>query len=136
MGAGSPAYIIDCYADVHFVYLAYLELREDDFCVSLTFEKSFVIHNCEGKMHGASSCHRRSNVISAIAYLLFLSALTGCNYSAPTTGTTGGSASGEIERETPFVRRPLEIDGPDGEWRGNGIAYGPFRDGQAPSTLR
>jgi len=40
--------------------------------------------------------------------------------------------SAAYSREAPFHRRALELDTPSG-WIGNGIAFGPHRDGQSPT---
>jgi exo-beta-1,3-glucanase (GH17 family) len=53
---------------------------------------------------------------------------------APAGGSPFASPADSVafRREAPFTRRPLRLDIPAG-WIGNGIAYGPHRDGESPT---
>lgn len=62
--------------------------------------------------------------------LLAAGALAGC--AANGSGTSGpGDRATRPARPAPIVRRPLDLDA-DGRWIGEGVAYGPHRDGQRP----
>lgn len=58
--------------------------------------------------------------------------LLGC---AATAAVAPASPAGWAQREQPFVTRKLVLE-VDGQWIGNGIAYGMHRDGQHPDHLQ
>ncbi len=72
----------------------------------------------------------RSVLISAVAGCLSL--VASCAGPARQSADGAGGGPRTIQRQAPFVRRAFDPT-LGGKWVGNGIAYGPHRDGQAPS---
>jgi exo-beta-1,3-glucanase (GH17 family) len=63
--------------------------------------------------------------------VLVAGALLGCAAKGQSAVLSGQEGSVATARQEPFVRRPLHLVR-GGEWLGEGIAYGPHRDGQRP----
>jgi len=87
----------------------------------------------EGPALGAHALMRVSSATHcALALLLAVSAAAGCG--TPHRDAADSTAAGRplaFARQEPFVKRPFRpVSGE--RWIGNGIAYGPHRDGQRP----
>ena len=63
--------------------------------------------------------------------VLVAGALGGCASNSSSALRAGASSPAVAARQEPFVRRATELMR-NGEWLGEGIAYGPHRDGQRP----
>lgn len=68
--------------------------------------------------------HRRLALVLAVS-------VVGVQGIAASSARASGAAAAQAAREEPFVVRPFAPATSD-PWRGNAIAYGPHRDGQAP----
>ena len=68
--------------------------------------------------------------IVMILVCVLVASLVGCN-SSQHAKRMEPDWDAACEREAPFVKRPFIVM-EDGRWLGNGICYGPHRDGQSP----
>ena len=94
--------------------------------------RSWWISTCDAGPLRPTTAPNGGLTLQKLAVLVFAaSALLACAAGCGPTRRSGPQSSPVIERQEPFVRRPLRLVRGD-EWLGEGIAYGPHRDGQRP----